>query len=195
MGRTPRNKTLDLSTKNAILDAALYVFAHEGLGGARIDAIAKKAGVSYGTVYYYYPTKESLFHIVTLRARDESHMLAEKSFNSGTSAYESLHNYFDNYLQWVNTSKGAMSTLLMAEALVSDGVPVETGLYMKDMFQQTIESLTDMMKKVQEEGHAQGKDPNSMAVGVISLLTGSVFLKNAKITNRFPDETLRMILE
>jgi hypothetical protein len=52
-----------------------------------------------------------------------------------------------------------------------------------------------MMKKVQEEGHAQGKDPNSMAVGVISLLTGSVFLKNAKITNRFPDETLRMILE
>lgn len=44
-----------------ILDAALELFGTKGFVSTKIDDIAKQAGVSKGTVYLYYPSKETLF--------------------------------------------------------------------------------------------------------------------------------------
>lgn len=44
-----------------ILDAALTVFADSGFARAKIDDVARVAGVSKGTVYLYFDSKESLF--------------------------------------------------------------------------------------------------------------------------------------
>ncbi len=45
----------------AILDAALDVFSENGFAAARLDDVAQKAGVAKGTLYLYFPDKESLF--------------------------------------------------------------------------------------------------------------------------------------
>ncbi|HET7231388.1 MAG TPA: TetR/AcrR family transcriptional regulator [Longimicrobium sp.] len=50
-----------------ILAAALEVFGEQGLAGARIDAIAARAGLSKGTVYHYFPGKEVLFRELVRR--------------------------------------------------------------------------------------------------------------------------------
>jgi len=44
-----------------ILDAALAVFGESGFARAKIDDVAKLAGVSKGTVYLYFESKEALF--------------------------------------------------------------------------------------------------------------------------------------
>jgi AcrR family transcriptional regulator len=44
-----------------ILDAALKVFAHKGFAAARMDDIAKEAGVTKGTIYLYFENKEAVF--------------------------------------------------------------------------------------------------------------------------------------
>jgi AcrR family transcriptional regulator len=44
-----------------ILDAALKVFAHKGFAAARMDDIAKEAGVTKGTIYLYFESKEAVF--------------------------------------------------------------------------------------------------------------------------------------
>lgn len=44
-----------------ILEAALHEFAKRGLAGARLDDIAKRAGIAKGTIYLYFPNKEALF--------------------------------------------------------------------------------------------------------------------------------------
>lgn len=43
-----------------ILTAAMELFAEKGFGPTRIVDIARRAGVSHGTVGLYYPTKEAL---------------------------------------------------------------------------------------------------------------------------------------
>lgn len=43
-----------------ILEAALDVFGDFGFKAARMDEIARRAGVVKGTLYLYYPTKEAL---------------------------------------------------------------------------------------------------------------------------------------
>jgi TetR/AcrR family transcriptional regulator len=48
-------------TRAAILQAAVQEFAQEGMAGARIDAIAKAAGVNKALLYYYFQDKEALY--------------------------------------------------------------------------------------------------------------------------------------
>jgi AcrR family transcriptional regulator len=50
-----------------ILDAAYKVFAEAGFSDARMEDIARDAGVSKGTIYLYYPTKTALFEALLLR--------------------------------------------------------------------------------------------------------------------------------
>ncbi len=47
-----------------LLDAALALFAEKGFAAARSEEVAQRAGVSKGTLYLYYPSKEDLFKAV-----------------------------------------------------------------------------------------------------------------------------------
>ncbi len=47
--------------RKAILDAALDEFAERGFEAARLDDVAKRAGIAKGTIYLYFRDKEALF--------------------------------------------------------------------------------------------------------------------------------------
>ena len=47
-----------------ILAAALACFKERGFTATRLDDVAAKAGVTKGTIYLYYPSKEELFKAV-----------------------------------------------------------------------------------------------------------------------------------
>jgi AcrR family transcriptional regulator len=50
-----------------LLDAALELFVEKGFAAARAEEVAQRAGVSKGTLYLYYPSKEELFKAVIVR--------------------------------------------------------------------------------------------------------------------------------
>ena len=56
------NKKPDTQTK--ILDAACEEFAEFGLAGARVDRLAKKAGVNKAMIYYHFGSKEKLYQAI-----------------------------------------------------------------------------------------------------------------------------------
>jgi AcrR family transcriptional regulator len=47
-----------------LLDAGLALFVEKGFAASRMDEVAQRAGVSKGTLYLYYPSKEELFKAV-----------------------------------------------------------------------------------------------------------------------------------
>ena len=47
-----------------IIDAAIEVFGERGFGKARLEDVARRAGVAKGTVFVYFATKEDLFRAV-----------------------------------------------------------------------------------------------------------------------------------
>jgi TetR/AcrR family transcriptional regulator len=51
-------------SRAAILRAAVREFAHEGVAGARTDAIARAAKVNKALLYYYFKDKEALYGAV-----------------------------------------------------------------------------------------------------------------------------------
>jgi AcrR family transcriptional regulator len=60
-----RTRKVDPATRRqAILDAALTLFAERGFGAARLEDVAARAGVAKGTLYLYFKDKEQLFEEV-----------------------------------------------------------------------------------------------------------------------------------
>jgi AcrR family transcriptional regulator len=57
-GRWSRRKE---ARPGEILDAAVAVFAEKGFAAARMEDIAKRAGVTKGTIYLYFPSKHDIF--------------------------------------------------------------------------------------------------------------------------------------
>jgi AcrR family transcriptional regulator len=62
----PKNKTIRLKTKDEtaesrILGAARQEFIERGLGGARMQAIADRAGANKALLHYYFRSKEKLY--------------------------------------------------------------------------------------------------------------------------------------
>lgn len=59
-------------TRTAILDAAEEIFAENGFDGARIDAIAAKAGYNKSLIFHYFDDKLGLYAEVLKRADSET---------------------------------------------------------------------------------------------------------------------------
>jgi len=61
---SPRRRDLRLHRQEEILAAALEIFAAHGYEAARIDDVARQAGIAKGTIYLYFRDKEQLFRAV-----------------------------------------------------------------------------------------------------------------------------------
>jgi AcrR family transcriptional regulator len=57
----PRWQRRPEARPDEILDAALDVFGEQGFARARLEEVAQRAGVSKGTLYLYFDSKETLF--------------------------------------------------------------------------------------------------------------------------------------
>jgi AcrR family transcriptional regulator len=64
--RKPRQKRAE-DTVTVLLEATERVFAQKGFHAATTNQIARVAGVSIGTLYHYFPTKEALVSAVVHR--------------------------------------------------------------------------------------------------------------------------------
>ena len=53
-------------TRRQLLDAALKIYAHKGAGELALNELAQEAGVSNGTVYNYFRTKEEVLEAASL---------------------------------------------------------------------------------------------------------------------------------
>ncbi len=84
-----RGKSLE--RQDAILDAALALFVERGFYGTAVPAIAKRAGVSTGSIYNYFDSKEALVNVLFRRHKQAivSHVVTH--FPALAEPYEQFH--------------------------------------------------------------------------------------------------------
>jgi len=76
---------VDGAKRRQIIEGARLVFLAQGFDGASMGEIARKAGVSKGTLYVYFASKEDLFQVV---AYDECLAQAEQVFTLDHSDHD-----------------------------------------------------------------------------------------------------------
>jgi len=80
-----------------ILMAAIDAFGEHGIAATRLEDIAARAGVSKGTIYLYFESKEDLFREVVRQVLVPRMQEVERALDSGTPT-EQLERYMR--LQW-----------------------------------------------------------------------------------------------
>ena len=76
--------------REAILRAAISVFAHNGYFNSKVADIAREAGVADGTVYLYFKSKEEILHSIFDRSVDEALADARKQIEFITDPRDKL---------------------------------------------------------------------------------------------------------
>ncbi len=151
-----------------ILQAALDEFSEHGLGGARMDRMAERAGLNKRLIYYYFGDKDSLFQTVLERsyqdirlAEHELHLedlpplTALKRLVEFTWTYYLDHPEFLTLLNSANLHKARhLSQPERAQALNSP----------------LVEMLARILERGREEGSLRGGiDPIQLYISIAGL--------------------------
>jgi AcrR family transcriptional regulator len=103
--------------RQAILKAALSVFAERGFEAARLDDVAARAGVAKGTLYLYFRDKEALFEALVRSAvspiMEEVGRVAALPDISAAKALETFFALFEKEV--LGTERKLLLRLIIAE--------------------------------------------------------------------------------
>lgn len=155
-----------------LLDAALDLFVEKGFAATRAEEVAQRAGVSKGTLYLYYPSKEELLKAV-IREHLGSRIAAGEAAvdqHDGTSA-DLLREVYSHWWQAVlaSPSSGAFK-LIVSEVR---NFPELAGFYHREV----VEPGERLIGRIVQRGVDSGEfEPVDVAAAVHSLVLPMVML-------------------
>ena len=88
-------------TRKRILAAALQEFSAKGIDGARVDAIAERAGTNKRMLYYYFGSKDDLFRAVLRRRLAERAPTARERDRTGPGRIADLQDRLEDQMDYV----------------------------------------------------------------------------------------------
>lgn len=103
------------STRLAILDAAVKLFAQKGFDRATVDEVAAEANTAKGTVFYNFKSKEDIFRAILDKNAREFAELVEQRSSQGTSYTEKMEAAVDAAFEFLQLHDN-FTSLLVSEA-------------------------------------------------------------------------------
>src|SRR5579883_271627 len=117
IARPPRWRRRKDDRPGAILAAALACFAERGFAATRLEDVAKRAGITKGTLYLYFPNKEELFKAVVREAIVANIARGEALVDEAAEATPAaLARLIDNWSAVMATPASAIPKIVIAEA-------------------------------------------------------------------------------
>jgi AcrR family transcriptional regulator len=94
---TDKESTVESNTRQKIISAARAEFAQHGIDGARVDQIAKQAGVNKAMLYYHFHSKDKLYQAVLkdffaiISGRISKHIASADSVEQALAGLVGIH--------------------------------------------------------------------------------------------------------
>ena len=162
-----RQRDADRS-QGIILAAARDEFAEFGLGGARMDRIAERAGLNKRLIYYYFEDKEKLFQAVLEQAyrdiREEERQLNLLDLKPADALRRLVEFTWDYYLQHPEF------LTLLNSANLHRARHLEKSQQAREMNSPLIEMLAQILERGRKDGSFRGGvDPLQLYVSIAGL--------------------------
>jgi AcrR family transcriptional regulator len=100
-------------TRQRILDAALRVFARDGVSGATTREIARVAKVNEVTLFRYFKNKNELLRQVCLHSSKRfEHVFSEASFETPADLQHTVRTYAETYTRMLRDNENFVRTFV-----------------------------------------------------------------------------------
>lgn len=155
-----------------LLAAALDLFVEKGFASTRVEEVAARAGVSKGTLFLYFASKEELFQAVVrenLSGRFKEWNAEMDGFPGSTA--ELLHYAMNSWWERIgNTKASGITKLIMSEAR---NFPEIASFYQKEV----IQPGNQLLRRILQRGIDRGEfRPVPLDYAIYSIIAPMIFL-------------------
>lgn len=167
---------LDVSEerKDQILDAASEVFAEKGVHETRMDDIVKQSGLSKGTLYWYFKSKDEIVLNIFRRIFSREFKELENLVNADGTATERLLHFADRAAEDV---KRMLCLMPLAYEFMGWAFRKK---FVQDAFKLYINKFMDILVPVIQQGIDTGEfrdiDPQCAALTFGAIFEGTILL-------------------
>jgi AcrR family transcriptional regulator len=149
-----------------ICAAALEVFAEKGFAAARLDEIARCAGVSKGTLYLYFKDKEDLFRAVVRDAIVPNVAAITEAISTMRAPFADVVRMFLAGFaeREARLPLGAVAKMVIGE---SRNFPELARVWHDEVASKAIGGLAAFVKGAQERGEVRAGDPRLYAFSLM----------------------------
>jgi AcrR family transcriptional regulator len=174
--RTARWRRRKEARPAEILAAALDCFAERGFAATRMEDVAARAGVTKGTVYLYFQTKQEMFEAL-VRSELLPNVERLEAAAADASATVFLERLLDVWATHVFPSRvSVLPKLMIAEA---GNFPDLARFYLNEVVHRALALLRSVIRKGVESGEFRPVDADHVAYCVIAPLVFSVLWRHS----------------
>ena len=171
LGRAKRARRKE-ARPGELLAAALDLFVEKGFAATRAEEVAKRAGVSKGTLFLYFSSKEELFKAVVRDSIADRYPGWRTEIDAFTGSTAELLHYsmFSWWRRYGATKASGISKLVMSEA---SNFPELALFYQHEV----VEPGRELIRRILQRGVDRGEfRPLDMKYGVYTVLAPMLFL-------------------
>ena len=152
---TPRRERRKQQRPGELLEAALDLFVEKGFAATKSEEVAARAGVSKGTLFLYFPSKEELFKAVVREnvVKTVTEGALEVANFKGSSAELLKTLMLEWWRRYGSTKASGITKLIISEG---NHFPDLAAFYQEEV----IDPATRMLKDILERGRASGEFRN-----------------------------------
>lgn len=155
-------------TTHRILEAAIDIFAEVGFAGARVDEIAKRAGVNKSAIYYHIGDKEALYAEALRHFIGDAVERSIQNIQEVNTPEEQLKRYIHN-LAYFMEQRPHLPPIMLRE--IASGGSHISGFVTQFLFR-LINTLADIL----ETGEQQGVFIPTAPIAIHFMIIGSIIL-------------------
>ena len=153
-----------------LLASAIELFVERGFAATRLEDVARRAGVSKGTLYLYYANKEDLFKAVvrqTILPMIDDAEASVAEFDGHST--ELLRQIILSWWRRIGSTKASgISKLILAEA---DNFPELARFYQEEVMTRRMRMISNMLERGVRRGEFRAVDvPQTAQVLIAPLL-------------------------
>jgi TetR/AcrR family transcriptional regulator len=182
------------TSRDAILKAAAIEFSMEGLTGARMDAIARAAGVNKALLYYYFRDKDALYGAVLDRFFGPLFERLTQVLDSSAPAGERILNYvrthFDTIAEVPHYARLFQSEMMSAGRGISPHLSRIVSEYMRPLAQRLQAALSEGVQRGEFRQLDVFQFIPSMVATIVFYFVAAPVLRRLRETDPFSADAL-----
>jgi AcrR family transcriptional regulator len=134
-----------------IIEAALALFAEKGFSATRLDDVAKRAGISKGTLYLYFDSKEAIFRAVVETLIGPKLQAIEKRVDEFEGTNQDLLRQLVHGW-WQNVGESSLSAIPKLIVSESGNFPELAEYFVKQVVKRSRKVIVHVLERGMEAG-------------------------------------------
>ncbi len=167
----PKNPDLRSRRETEILTVATKLFAELGFANTQVQSIAERLGISHGTIYSYFPTKEALFLATVERGLAELTVTMDAVLATAEPPRVQFRQVIRAYLQFFH-DRPEMTELFIQERAAFPHS--HRSLYFSNKDEQECQKHDVFFRRLQDDGVLRPMPQERFMAVIADLLYGTI---------------------